>query len=359
MADGSTPHYALIKPEVGASADSWGTKTNDNWDSVDALVQGIYAHFGSYLPLTGGTLSGWLQVGGPGVVYTGVGASHWTAFGWDGQFIQGFVDGGYNCQLASVGWVDGNFYPAGTTDARYLFKIGDTCSGSLGVNGTLTTQGTLQVNANLMVANGVFYVANNYSYYLSRNSSNGHWYIVENGTATFDLDPGGTLGLRTAINAPTANISGNATAGAVYGTNGIFAITDNSLGLFPSGADRYLRLQNGWDFHFVNATGNLLWENPYGVHLVFNYANSFIYNNQANLGGYGAYQNLSDERMKRDVTPAAYGLPEILRLEPIRFTRVPRSDRETLVRPPEIGLSAQAVRQVIPEAVTALGIELA
>jgi len=38
MADTTTPNLALIKPAIGASDDSWGDKTNDNWDKVDAGV---------------------------------------------------------------------------------------------------------------------------------------------------------------------------------------------------------------------------------------------------------------------------------------------------------------------------------
>ncbi len=59
MADTTTTNFALTKPEVGASADTWGTKTNNNWDLLDTLLGPTGSTIDTYSAIINGDFDIW------------------------------------------------------------------------------------------------------------------------------------------------------------------------------------------------------------------------------------------------------------------------------------------------------------
>lgn len=168
------------------------------------------------------TFPGVGAVGGNGIEYRYTG-NHF-GFGWNG-FINCYVDGSYigdiattswvNSSVGSAGyatqsWVSSNFLNTGTADGRYLFKGGDTCTGSLGVNGNLSVGGALNVAGAAVltscVAGGYGVIYANYSAtnaFAFANVGGGYIYGYENGSAVGSLVPPSSASVKEDITPAT------------------------------------------------------------------------------------------------------------------------------------------------------------
>jgi hypothetical protein len=172
--------------------------------------------------------------------------------------------------------------------------------------------------------------------------------------STGNADVGGTLGV-----VGTANVGGLFSSGGVLGTTGVF--TSGGCGIYQGSGYSIVQWEANWVDYFSLSSGYRYWSNGGGVGsnimqldpggtLTLNTGNLVL-----NVGGGFNYTSpywnvLSDERMKKNVTPYSAGLAEVLALEPVTFqwNGQQGTPDDGVIRH---GLIAQATQKVMPEMV--------